>query len=134
MIWKNFLRRGLIAFLITINLFSVAHAEIKTHEGVGEYLMTTETIDFAKNQAELAAQRDILEKICVYIKSKSTMIDNELDNDEIVTVSAGILRIVDIKFSMEDDRDGFNVKSFVTAQIDTDELEKLLEQEVKRKI
>lgn len=131
---ENFFRRGLIAFLIAINLFSVAHAEIKTYEGVGEYLMTTETVDFAKNQAELAAQRAILEQICVYIKSKSTMIDNELDNDEIVTVSAGILRIVDIKFSMKDDSDGFNVKSFVTAKIDTDELEKLLEQEVKRKI
>ena len=132
---RNFFRRTLLTLLtVSILLFSVAHAEIKTYEGVGDYLMTDETVDFAKNQAELVAQRNILEQICVYVKEIAIMIDNELDNDEIVTVSAGILRIVDTKFSMMTDEAGINVKSFVTAQIDTDELKKLLEQEVKRKI
>lgn len=130
---KLFLR-GLIAFLITINLFTAAHAEIQTYEGYGEYLMTDETVEFAKNQAELAAQRDILDKIFVYVKSQSTMIDNELDNDEIITISAGILHVIETKHYFESEVDGILVKALVTAQIDTDELKKLLEQEIKSRL
>ena len=130
---KLFLR-GFIAFLISINLFTAAHAQIQTYEGYGEYLMTDETVDFAKNQSEIAAQRDILEKICVYVKHEALMIDNELDNDEIITISAGILHVIDTKLSMEPENDGINVQSFVTAQVDTDELEKLLEQEIKSRL
>ena len=113
---------------------TVTCAEIHTYEGVGEYFVTDETVDFAKNQAELIAQRTILEEICVYVKSKSTMIDYELNNDEIITISTGILRVIDTKFSITADDGEIIVKSFVTAQIDTDELEKLLEQEIKRRI
>lgn len=96
--------------------------------------MTDEAVDFSKNQAELIAQRNLLEKICVYVKSQSAMIDNKIDNDEIITISAGIIRVIETKFSMINDKDGITVKSFVTAQVDTDELEKLLEQEIKNKI
>ena len=113
---------------------TVTRAEIQTYEGVGEYFVTDETVDFAKNQAEIIAQRTILEEICVYVKSKSTMIDYELDNDEIITISAGILRVIDTKVSITADDDEIIVKSFVTAQVDTDELEKLLEQEVKKRL
>ena len=76
---------------------TVTCAEIQTYEGFGKYLITDETVDFAKNQAELIAQRTILEEICVYVKAQSTMIDYELDNDEIITISAGILRVIDTK-------------------------------------
>ena len=60
-------------FLIAVAAFIIfsavtVHAEIKTYSGVGEYLMTTETVDFAKNQAEIFAERDILDKIRVYVK------------------------------------------------------------------
>ena len=134
MMWGKFFQQSLIVFLIAMNFFTAAHAEIQTYEGVGEYLMTDETLDFAKNQAELAAQRDLLEKICVYIKVQSTMIDHELDEDEIITISAGILHVIDTKFSMTAEDDGILIKSIVTAQIDTDELEKLLEQEIKSRL
>lgn len=62
------------------------------------------------------------------------MIDYELDNDEIITISAGIIRVIDTKFSITVDEGEIIVKSFVTAQVDTDELEKLLEQEVKSRL
>ena len=127
--------RAVMWIIFSILFFmSVTRAEIQTYEGIGEYFITDETIDFAKNQAELIAQRDILESICVYVKSQSNMINHELGNDEIITVGAGILRVIDTKFSITADDIGISVKSFVTAQIDTDELEKLLEQEIKRRI
>lgn len=130
--WEKIFRRAVMLLIFQILFFmTVTCAEIQTYEGFGKYLITDETVDFAKNQAELIAHRTILEEICVYVKAQSTMIDYELDNDEIITISAGILRVIDTKFSIATDNNGIIVKSFVTAQVDTDELEKLLEQEVK---
>lgn len=132
MTWGKIFRQA--AFLIIAMIFlssATTYAEIKTYEGVGEYFMTDETIDYAKEQAELEAQSDILEKISVYVKEMSVMIDHELDSDEIITASAGILRVIETKFSMESDGDGITVKSFVTAEIDIEEVVKLLEQLIK---
>lgn len=127
------MKKFLAALLIVgnISFASTVGAEIQTYKGVGEYLMTDETIDFAKNQAELVAQRDILEKVAVYVKGISTMIDNELDSDEIITISAGVLHVTDTKFLIATADDGIIVTSFVTAEIDIDELKNLLEQIIK---
>ena len=131
--WEKIFRQSAAILLIFTNFFivSTAHAEIKTYEGYGEYFMTDETVGFAKEQAELVAKRDILDKISVYVKSQSTMIDNELENDEVITISAGILHVIDTRFSMMPEDDGILIEAFVTAEIDTDELEKLLAEEIK---
>lgn len=118
------------SFLLT----TTAHAEIKTYTGIGEYLLTEETLDFAKNRAELEAERNVLEQVSVYIRGRSMMIDNELDEDEIITVGAGILHVTETKFSFESDAEGILVKAFVTAKIDVDELEKLLEESIKERV
>ena len=128
------MKKFLTALLIAMSFFTEAHAEIETYEGTGEYFMSDETIDFAKNQAELVAQRAILDRISVYVKYESTMIDYELDEDEIITVAAGILHVIDTKFSMDNEENLIKVKAFVTAQVDTDELKKLLEQEIKNRV
>ena len=133
MAFGKIFRLSIVGLLMFMNFFAMseAHAEIKIYDGVGEYFMSDETVDFAKEQAELEAQHHILRKISVYIKSQSVMIDHELDSDEIVAVSAGILHVVDTKFSMEPEENFIKIKSFVTAQIDVDELKKLLEQTIK---
>lgn len=128
------MKKFLTALLIAMSFFTEVHAEIKTYEGTGEYFMSDETIDFAKNQAELVAQRAILDRISVYVKYESAMIDYELDEDEIITVAAGILHVIDTKFSMDNEEDLIKVKAFVTAQVDVDELKKLLEQEIKNRV
>ena len=127
------MKKFLAALIIALNFFAVAHAEIQTYEGRGEYFMTDETPDFAKSQAELAAQRDVLERICVYVREETEMIDQELDKDEIITIAAGILYQTGVKFSMEDEADGVTVTAFVTADIDTDELKTLLEREIENR-
>lgn len=66
---------------------------------------------------ELSAERDALEQVSVYLKARSTMLDNELDEDAVITISTGILRVTDTKFSIEDDAAGLLVKAFVTAAI-----------------
>lgn len=131
---RNLFRRGFIALIGAIIALNASIACAEVYNGAGVYFMTDETVDFAKNKAELEAQRDVLEKICVYVKSISTVINNQLENDEIITISAGILHVIDTKFSMEQEDDLINVKSFVTAQIDIDELKKLLERAIKERV
>ena len=119
---------SIIFFSMIFFIATVSHAEIIVYNGVGEYFMTDETVTFAKEQAEQVAQRDILEQVSVYVEHQAKMIDHELDSDEIITISTGIIHVTDTKFSMEPEDDGILVKSFVTAYIDTDELENSLEQ------
>ena len=124
------MRKFLMAIVVMILLASTAHAEIKTYSGYGEYVMTDETLDFAKEQAELFAQRDVLDKVRVFVKGRSLMIDNELTDDEVTTISAGVLHVTDTKFAMDMDEDGILIKAFVTATVDTAELDTLLEQAI----
>ena len=125
-------RRLAAVLLIVAGLATTtASAAIQTYSGVGEYFMTTETVDFAKHEAELAAERYILERVSVYVREQASMTDHELDEAEIITISAGILRVTDTKFQIEDDAEGLRVKAFVTAEIDTDELAALLERATK---
>ena len=132
---ENFFRRAIsVLFFVSIMIFAATtHAEIKTYAGVGEYFVKEELIDSAKEQAELIAGRDILEQVCFYVKSKSSSQNSSLTNDEIIIISAGILHVTDTKFSITTDNNEIIVKALVTAQIDTDELKKLLEQEIKRR-
>ena len=133
---RKIFRRTATALLIFAIFFTatVVHAEVKTYTGVGEYFMTDETIDFAKNRAELIAERDALEQVKLYVKSNSRVINLKQLEDEIIVIAAGILHVTDTKFEIGDDAEGFLVKSFVTADIDIDELEKLLEHEIKTRL
>ncbi len=124
---KKFLTALFAIFLLSV---SVAHAEIKNYTGSGEYLLTEENIVFAKSRAELSAERSILDQVCVYVKAKSKIVDNELDDDEVISICAGILHVTDTKFKIVDDANGILVKSVVTAQVDIDELETLLRQAI----
>ena len=119
---KNFFATIFALILLT----ATAHAQIQTYTGNGEYLMTEENVDFAKSRAAINAERNILDQVCVYVKGQSSMIDNELDNDEVISIGAGILHVTDTKYQMLDDADGILVKATVTAQVDIDELETLL--------
>ena len=124
---KKFLATIFALILLTVT----AHAQIQTYTGSGEYLMSEdENVDFAKSRAAIEAERNILDQVCVYVKSQSEMIDNELDRDEVVSIGAGILHVTDTKYQMVDDADGILVKATVTAQIDIDELKTLLNQAI----
>lgn len=136
MLCKRNFRRRLISTLIVMSLLNaaIAYATVQTFNGTGQYLMTEETLDFAKKEAEREAQLKILEEVCTYVKMHATMIDNELDDDEVITTGAGVLHVTDTNYSIEEDADGLLVKAFVTAKIDVDELEKLLERETKARL
>ena len=124
---KRFFAAVFALFLLT----ATAHAQIQTYTGNGEYLMSEdENVDFAKSRAAIDAERNILDQVCVYVKGISQTIDNELDNDEVISIGAGILHVTDTKYQMLEDAQGILVKATVTAQIDIDELKTLLNQAV----
>ena len=124
---KNFL--SILLAIILLSMTS-AHAETKVYQGVGEHFMTDETIESAKNKAELMAERDALEQVCFYVKSQSASRNSRLNTDEIITIAAGILRVTDTKFKINDDNNGLRITAIISADIDIDELEKLLERAV----
>ena len=128
------MKKFLATIFALILLTATAHAQIQTYTGSGEYLMSEdENVDFAKSRAAIEAERNILDQVCVYVKSQSEMIDNELDRDEVVSIGAGILHVTDTKYQMVDDADGILDKATVTAQIDIDELKILLDQAIARR-
>lgn len=128
---KKFLTILVALFLLSS---AAAHAEVKMYEGYGEYFMTEETLDFAKNQAEIVAERSVLEQVSVYVETRASMTDHELDDDEIITICKGIMHVLETRFSMESEDDGLKVKALVKAEIDTDELDALLAGEVRERL
>ena len=128
---KKFLTALLAIFILSA---SIAHAEIQTYTGSGEYLLTDENLDFAKSRAEIEAERNILNQVCVYVKGHSTLIDNELDNDEVITICAGILHVTETKFKILDDTEGILVKAIVTAEIDLDQAEDMLNRTINERM
>ena len=119
-----------VLFAIMLLSASIACAEVKTYTGSGEYLLTEENVDFAKSRAEISAERNILDQVCVYVKAQSSIVDNEFDDDEVISICAGILHVTDTKIKMVDDANGILVKAVVTAEVDIDELETLLKQAI----
>ena len=128
------MKKFLTLLIVILLNMSVAHAEIKTYEGFSEFFVKDESIETAKQEVEGRAMRDILEQICIYVKSHSEATNSQLNDDEIIVISAGILRVTNTKFFIDEYNGGLLVKSFVMAEIDTDELETLLEREVKARL
>ena len=106
---------------------SVANAEIRTYEAIGSFDVVNETLEHAKKEAKLNAERHIAEEIYADLKSDTESENGKLTNDEIVLMTEGVMRIIDVKYQIDSAKDGaFIVRATVTAEIDTEELEKLL--------
>ena len=116
--------------VFTLGAFLFVKATYCTVFKSGNLMSEDTVVDFAKSRAAIEAERNILDQVCVYVKAQSSTIDNELDNDEVISIGAGILYVTDTKYQMLDDAQGILVKATVTAQIDIDELETLLKQAI----
>ena len=123
----------LFGFLI---FATAASAEIKTFIGVGTYYMenSEETLDFAKNKAKLAAELNAMEQAQVNIQSYSEIHNLNLTKDEIISITAGILKVTDVKYALKSESDGILLmQAEVTAEIDTDKISGMVEREIKRR-
>lgn len=105
---------------------SVVHAEIKIYIGKGFFAVVDETLDVAKEKAKLDGARNISEQIAVYIESKTEVKNSQLTHDEIIAKSENFLHIVDVKYKLEREGEEILVKAFVTAEVDSEEIEKFI--------
>ena len=106
---------------------SVVHAEVKEYVGVGESIVSDrETLDIGKQGAKLQAIRDAQQKAGVFISTYSVMRDHELESDEVVAFTAGIVKVSDkIKYEpipLGDDLGTIKYRATVIVTIDTDDL------------
>ena len=125
---KNFFVIGILTAVIGGNLFFPAEtsAEIKTYTGVGEYLMSDfETPEVAKQRAKIYAERDAQEQAGVYINSYSRMENLELVEDEVFTITNGILNVLDISYKIipAEEYEGIMYRATIQANIDTDKID-----------
>lgn len=125
---------GILVFAILI-FATAASAEIQTFEGVGTYYMENDedTIDFAKNKAKVAAELNALEQAQVNIYGYSELHNLNLTQDEIISITAGILKVTDVKYLLKSENDILLMQATVTAEIDTDKISELVEREIKRR-
>ena len=129
---KKFLK----AFLATLTASAMllpanfSSAEIMNYDGVGEYIMSDfETPDVAKQRAKLYAERNAQEKAGVYIKSYSRSSNFELVDDEIVTMTSGILKIVNVDYKIVPiEHGGIMYRATILASIDTDKVNEWINQ------
>ena len=118
-------------FLATIligNIFSSnVHAEIKTYTGEGFFIVMDETLDVAKEKAKADGERNVAEQVYVYVESQSKVKNSELAHDEIIVMTESLMKVLDVKYKIEPaEDDSFAVRASVTAEIDTDEIDKLI--------
>ena len=131
MYFKNFLQKILIVLILLSGLqnFSVANAETKIYEDVGYFALAEESLDHAKEKAKLDAARNIAEQVFVKIQGDTKVKNSVLERDEIITMTEGLMKILEVKYKIladDEDADSFIVQATVTAEVDTEELEKIL--------
>ena len=126
---KKFLAAMIVGSMLTA---APANAEIKNYDGVGEYIMSDfETPDVAKQRAKLYAERNAQEKAGVYLKSYSRTENFELVDDEIVAMTSGILKILNVDYkTLPIEHGGIMYRATILASIDTDKVNEWIAQGV----
>lgn len=120
------MKKFLAAALIASSLFTTSpvNAEVKTYEGIGEYVMgERDTLETAKQGAKDKALRNALEKAGVLIQSHSRSEDLELVEDVITSQTGAVLKVVEVVY----DREDFLIRATVKVDIDADDLNRRLE-------
>ena len=122
------MKKFFIALTMSLLVASTASAEIKTYEGVGEYLMSDfETFDVAQQRAKQRAEQSACEQAGVYVESRTEVVNAQVQRDEILTMTSGILKIVDVKFKREFvDDNTTRIRATVKANIDSEDVTKWL--------
>lgn len=108
---------------------NVANAEVRTYEGVGEYVMSDfETPDIAKQRAKTRAEAAAQEKAGVFVKSNTKVVDLQLKSEEIEIMTAGVMKVHSVTYDVKPDAAGFLFISKVLVDIDTAEIDSWLNQ------
>ena len=136
--YHQFIKRWTFALIFIGSLIFAlpAQAEVKMYEGYGEHYMTDndEMPEKAKKQAKELAMLDSVEQAKVNVESYSIANKSRLTKDEIITITAGLIYVINKKEFIEADFDGTIVyKCIVIVKMDTDEIPEYVENEIKKR-
>lgn len=124
------MKKFLATLLVVGSMFfsSTVNAEIQTYTGVGEYLMSDfETFDVAQQRAKQRAEQNACEQAGVFVESRTEVQNAQVTRDEIITMTSGILKIVDVQFKREFVNDNTTrIHATITANIDSNDINQWL--------
>ena len=93
-----------------------------------------ETFEVAQQRAKQRAEQNACEKAGVYVKSFSRTKNFELVDDEVITMTNGILKIVDVQYHRENfDNNTTLIRATVKADINSDDVLKWLNKDGQEK-
>ena len=121
MIKVLYLLLGLFFFM------SSTSAQVQVYTGVGEYIMSDfDTPDVAKQRAKVYAERNAQEQAGVYVESTTNVLNSQVTKDEINTMTAGILKILETNYQTlpSPDSSGIMIRATIKAEIDSDDVNK----------
>lgn len=121
------MKKFLATMFVVGNLFfaSTVNAAIEIYTGEGKATLSeAETQEKAIERAKTYALREAREKAGVYIKSQSRLRDLELIEDEVVTLTGGILKVKDTKTAKTLVNDVIQIIVTVTVTIDSEDLQR----------
>ena len=116
-------------FIMMLLFTSTANAEVKIYNGTGEYIMSEfETLDIAKQRAKQKAERHAQEQAGVYVSSYTKVKNAQVSEDEIITITSGIMNVVDVDYEVTplDKGKSIHIVAKIKANIDTDDINKWL--------
>lgn len=122
-----------VGFILSLMMMSSLHAQ--SYIGSDDYIMSEfETIDIAKQRAKQKAIRNAQEQAGVFVESNTEVVNMMVTKDEIRTITAGILKVTDVKYQLTPLPDGasFIVNATVTADIDQNALTNYLKCDIIR--
>ena len=125
-----------LMFMMFITFTSNASAEVKTYSGTGEYIMSEfETLDVAKQRAKQIAERDAQEQAGVYVDSYTKVNNSQVTEEEIVTMTSGIINVIDVQYKLTplSDSKSLTIRADIKANINSEDINKWLEKSVRER-
>ncbi|SDZ84398.1 tetratricopeptide repeat protein [Selenomonas ruminantium] len=124
---------GVLLMGASLTFLPVAHAEIMTYEGTGEYIMSDfETPDIAKQRAKARAEQHAVEQAGVYVKSYTRTVNNTLVEDEITAIANMVIKIVDVQYitnPVSEAGGSFQIVAKIRATVDSSRIDGWLKRE-----
>ena len=120
---------------IDFTVMSVAHAEVKTYTGVGEYIMSDfETPEVAKQRAKARAEQNAQEQAGVYVSGFTQVNNMQVTEDEVIVITSGIMSVTDVSYEKRFGQDDTTIfTATIKANIDTDDVNKWLEKGIQER-
>lgn len=127
-----------LLFGANLSFYPIAHAEVMTYEGIGEYIMSDfETPDIAKQRAKIRAEQNAVEQAGVYIRSYTKTENHIVTADEVTAIANTIIKIVDEEYTItptNQNRGSILIQVKIKANVDSIQIDSWLKQEHQKNI